>query len=65
MADVTSPESLWSRAQVAAFFGVPERTVETWRLRGTGPRGVRVGRHVRWDPNDVRRWFEGQKAEVR
>jgi hypothetical protein len=24
----------------------------------TGPRGLRVGRHLRYDPHDVRAWVE-------
>ncbi|MFH8285511.1 helix-turn-helix transcriptional regulator [Streptomyces antibioticus] len=33
-------------------------TVYQWRRKGTGPRGFRVGRHLRFDPEDVRTWVE-------
>ncbi|MER5664236.1 helix-turn-helix transcriptional regulator [Streptomyces mirabilis] len=33
-------------------------TVYQWRRKGTGPRGFRVGRHLRFDPEDVRSWVE-------
>ncbi|MDT0465323.1 helix-turn-helix transcriptional regulator [Streptomyces gibsoniae] len=33
-------------------------TVYQWRRKGTGPRGFRVGRHLRFDPDDVRAWVE-------
>ncbi|MGW4913002.1 helix-turn-helix transcriptional regulator [Streptomyces sp. NPDC004270] len=33
-------------------------TVYQWRRKGTGPRGFRVGRHLRFDPDDVRTWVE-------
>ncbi|MGJ5833499.1 helix-turn-helix transcriptional regulator [Streptomyces ossamyceticus] len=33
-------------------------TVYQWRRKGTGPRGFRVGRHLRFDPDDVRVWVE-------
>lgn len=33
-------------------------TVYQWRRKGTGPRGFRVGRHLRFDPADVRAWVE-------
>jgi predicted DNA-binding transcriptional regulator AlpA len=33
-------------------------TVYQWRRKGTGPRGFRVGRHLRFDPEDVRAWVE-------
>lgn len=41
---------------VADFLGVPEGTMIAWRYRGTGPRYVRVGRHVRYRWGDVDRW---------
>ncbi len=31
-------------------------TVYQWRRKGIGPRGFRVGRHLRFDPEDVRAW---------
>ncbi|MET7287584.1 helix-turn-helix domain-containing protein [Streptomyces sp. NPDC005573] len=31
-------------------------TVYQWRRKGTGPRGFRIGRHLRFDPEDVRAW---------
>ncbi|MFE2685553.1 helix-turn-helix transcriptional regulator [Streptomyces mirabilis] len=33
-------------------------TVYQWRRKGTGPRGFRVGRHLRFDPEEVRAWVE-------
>ncbi|SMF83267.1 AlpA family transcriptional regulator [Streptomyces sp. Amel2xC10] len=33
-------------------------TVYQWRRKGVGPRGFRVGRHLRFDPEDVRAWVE-------
>ncbi|MEU9977947.1 helix-turn-helix domain-containing protein [Streptomyces sp. NPDC051014] len=33
-------------------------TVYQWRRKGTGPRGFRVGRHLRFDPDDVRTWVQ-------
>ena len=33
-------------------------TVYQWRRKGTGPRGFRVGRHLRFDPEDVRVWVQ-------
>ncbi|WP_101257926.1 helix-turn-helix domain-containing protein [Streptomyces barkulensis] len=45
---------------VADLFGVPVETVYQWRRKRTGPRGFRVGRHLRFDPEDVRRWVAEQ-----
>jgi excisionase family DNA binding protein len=43
--------------EVAAFLGVPLRTIYRWRSRREGPRGYRVGRHVRYRFDDVERWL--------
>ncbi len=43
------------------MFGLPSvETVYQWRRKRTGPRGFRVGRHLRFDPEDVRAWVDSQ-----
>lgn len=49
--------------EVAARFGVAKSTVYRWNHIGTGPRRIRVGKHVRYREADVRA-FE-KKAEVK
>jgi excisionase family DNA binding protein len=44
--------------ELAAFLGVPLRTIYRWRSRREGPRGYRVGRHVRYRLAEVERWLE-------
>lgn len=46
--------------EVAEYLGVPVQTLYQWRLKGIGPRGSRVGRHIRWDWADVDSWLEEQ-----
>jgi len=48
--------------ELAELVGVPEKTVYRWRHRGEGPEPIRVGRFLRFDPNDVSRWLEERKA---
>lgn len=55
-------EDLWSVTQTAKFLKVPEGTLYQWRHRRKGPPAGRVGRHLRYDPADVRAWFHDQKA---
>jgi excisionase family DNA binding protein len=43
--------------EVAAYLRVPPRTVEAWRYKGTGPPGIRVGKHVRYRRTDVEAWL--------
>ncbi|MGW1811600.1 helix-turn-helix transcriptional regulator [Streptomyces sp. NPDC002078] len=43
------------------MFELPSvETVYQWRRKRTGPRGFRVGRHLRFDPDDVRAWVDSQ-----
>lgn len=48
---------LWSIQDVAEYLGVPVKTLYDWRTRGYGPVGKRVGRYVRYHPDDVMAWF--------
>jgi excisionase family DNA binding protein len=55
-------EPLWTVEDVSAFLGVPVATLYQWRHRRIGPRASRVGRHLRYDPADVRAWLDRQAA---
>ena len=39
--------------EVAARLGVSRFTVRSWRLKGLGPRFLKMGRAVRYRPQDV------------
>ena len=52
-------DQLLSVKQVASYLSVSPKTV--MRLVARGLRCVRVGRSVRFDAQDVRRWVERQK----
>ena len=59
-------ERLLSPADLAAYLGIPLGTVYSWRWRGGGPPGFKIGRHVRYRRADVERWLEErQEAETR
>jgi excisionase family DNA binding protein len=53
---------LASRDAVAEYLGVPRKTLDQWAYRGTGPRFVRVGKHVRYRWSDVEQWLESQES---
>lgn len=55
-------ERLWSLSDLSDFLGVPVATIYHWRSLGAGPPGYRVGRHVRYDPDQVRAWLVTQAA---
>lgn len=47
-------EPLLSIAELARYLGVPVATIYDWRVEGKGPRGIRIGRHVKFTVCDVR-----------
>ena len=54
---VNKIDRLWGVQDVAEFLGVPVTTLYQWRHHGIGPRSRRVGRYIRYDPDDVQEWF--------
>lgn len=70
LADVANePRALPARyltpEDLVEMFELPSvETVYQWRRKRTGPRGFRVGRHLRFDPEDVRAWVEAQRKGV-
>ena len=59
--DITLPDRLLGPEEVAAYLGVPLRTIYRWRSRHEGPHGYRVGRHVRYRRDDVDRWLASRR----
>lgn len=60
---VTQPHTdgkLWSVGEVAAYLGVPVRTLYSWNYLGRGPRPYRVGRYLRYRPAEVEAWLDAQ-----
>lgn len=53
----STDERLWGIADVSNYLGIPINTLYQWRHHGYGPKGRCIGRHVRYDPAEVRRWF--------
>jgi excisionase family DNA binding protein len=49
-------EPMLTVTQLADELGVPVQTIYTWNSRGTGPKYVKVGRHVRFRRSDVDAW---------
>lgn len=55
-------EKLLTPADLSELLGVPIATLHRWRYLGTGPRPLKVGRHLRWQPAVVAAWLEKQSA---
>ena len=57
-----SVDRLLTAKELADYLAVPLATVYRWRSHGVGPRGFRVGRHVRFQWVDVDRSVEAHLA---
>jgi excisionase family DNA binding protein len=57
------PARYLTPVDLADLLGVPLETVYQWRRKHTGPRGFRVGRHLRYDPEEVRAWVSALMNE--
>ena len=42
---------------LAELLGIPVLTIYQWRSKHTGPRAMRIGRHLRWDAREVAAWL--------
>lgn len=58
------PDRYLTPDDISEMFEVPLETVYQWRKKRTGPPGFRIGKHLRYDPEDVRAYVtERKKAE--
>lgn len=55
---------LWGPKELADFLGIPVQTIYQWRTKGYGPPGRRIGKHVKFRPEDVYEWVDKQPQEV-
>ena len=49
-------DRLWSAAEVSYYLGVPVTTLYQWKCQRSGPPVRRVGRHLRYRSEDVKKW---------
>lgn len=55
---------LWTLKETADYLGLPVGTMYQLNYKGTGPRFYTVGRHCRYEPDDVVAWL-GERASDR
>ncbi|MGR4862116.1 helix-turn-helix transcriptional regulator [Kriegella sp. LARHCF250] len=53
--ETTDP--LWDVDQLSEYLNIPKRTLYRWRTQNYGPRGIRVGRYVRYRQSAVLAWI--------
>jgi DNA-binding transcriptional MerR regulator len=61
---VLPEDRLWSVQDASYYLGVPVQTLYSWRGQGVGPPARRVGRRLRYRPDDVKSWVAGLSTEV-
>ena len=61
---MTSPIQLLTEREAAELLCVSFRTLQVWRSKGKGPAYIKLGRTVRYDPADLRRWIDQSREET-
>jgi predicted DNA-binding transcriptional regulator AlpA len=55
------PDRYLTPEDLVQLFELPSvETVYQWRRKRIGPRGFRVGRHLRYDPAEVQAWVRSR-----
>ena len=52
-------QELWDIDDLANYLGVPKQTIYSWRTTGYGPKGIRIGKHLRWRAATAITWTLG------
>ena len=56
------PVALLTTRQVSALWGLAEITLRVWRLKGDGPRFLKLGRNVRYRRGDIEAWLQAHSV---
>jgi excisionase family DNA binding protein len=59
---IARPSALMTAEEVAAYVGVPLRTLYAWRQSGQGPAAHRVGRYLRYRRETVDGWLAASES---
>jgi predicted DNA-binding transcriptional regulator AlpA len=51
--------------ELADLLQVPPKTIYAWRYKGMGPTAVRVGKYLRFRPEDVAAWLDARTQSDR
>lgn len=57
-------KGLWTVEELSEYLKVPVQTLYQWRTRRYGPPGVKMGKHLRYRPEDVERWLKVELEAV-
>ncbi|MET7431973.1 helix-turn-helix domain-containing protein [Streptomyces flaveolus] len=57
-------QPLASSQEIADYLGIPKKTLYAWHYKGTGPKLLKVGRHLKGRWSDVDKWLNDQETEA-
>ncbi|WP_262406251.1 AlpA family transcriptional regulator [Protaetiibacter sp. SSC-01] len=57
-------EPLMTVEDLSAYLVIPVATLYKWRTLGEGPRGIRIGRHIRYHRSEVQAWLAARAEAV-
>jgi len=55
-------QRLLTTREAAPLAGVKPKTLENWRYQGLGPKFIRAGGKVAYDPEDIQAWKEVRRV---
>ena len=55
-------QSPWPNSQYCEFMKMTPAAAAQQRYKGTGPRFIRAGSRIYYDPEDVYAWLDGNKV---
>jgi excisionase family DNA binding protein len=58
----TSTDGLLSPLDLCEILKVPIKTIYRWRATGSGPRSIKIGKHVRYRRSDIDAWIEANAS---
>lgn len=53
-------DRLWTLQEFCDYFGIEPKTAYNWRYLGYGPKSFKVGKFLRWRPEEIFRWEREQ-----
>lgn len=57
--DFTNADKLLTQKEVKEITGLADSTLEQWRIKGKGPKFIKLGRLVRYRLSDVQAYISG------
>jgi predicted DNA-binding transcriptional regulator AlpA len=58
-----APDYLGSTMDAAGYAGVSTRTLIRWRSLGLGPAYIKLGRHIRYQKQDLDAWLARHRVQ--